>query len=75
MRIVPFIWMLLVLLTAGNAFGDNTRCQRSTEGKEFWFGFMEGRNDNGNVHYIEITVTAREATHFKRKIQSGFLNN
>jgi gliding motility-associated-like protein len=26
---------------------------------------MEGRNDNGNVHYIEITVTAREATSFQ----------
>ena len=65
MRIVPFIWMLLILLTAGNAFGDDARCHRSTEGKEFWFGFMEGRNDNGNVHYIEITVTAREATSFQ----------
>jgi gliding motility-associated-like protein len=25
---------------------------------------MEGRNDNGNVHYIEITVTARQTTNF-----------
>lgn len=65
MRIVHIIWLFLVLLIAGNAFGDDARCHRSTEGKEFWFGFMEGRNDNGNVHYIEITVTAREATNFQ----------
>ena len=40
-------------------------CTRSTEGTDFWFGFMEGRNDNQNVHYIEITVTASEATNFQ----------
>ncbi|MFV0593314.1 MAG: PKD domain-containing protein [Draconibacterium sp.] len=36
-------------------------CRRSTEGKEFWFGFMEGRNYH-NGHYVEVTVTAREQT-------------
>lgn len=38
-------------------------CRKSTEGKDFWFGFMESRNYNPN-HYLEITVTAREATTF-----------
>ncbi len=65
MRIGYFIFLLLFWLTAGNAYSDDQKCHRSTEGKEFWFGFMQGRNDNGNVHYIEITVTAREATNFQ----------
>jgi len=55
---------LFFFCAESKAFGDDERCHRSTEGKEFWFGFMEGRNDNGNVHYIEITVTAREETSF-----------
>ncbi|WP_347840041.1 PKD domain-containing protein [uncultured Draconibacterium sp.] len=38
-------------------------CKKSTEGTDFWFGFMESRNYNTN-HYIEITVTARESTTF-----------
>jgi len=64
MRILHFLIPLLFLITGGNAYSQNVKCHRSTEGKEFWFGFMEGRNNNGNVHYIEITVTAREATNF-----------
>lgn len=62
-RLLPFFFLI-----AGSVSGstpDDQKCHRSTEGTEFWFGFMEGRNDNNNVHYIEITVTAREATNFK----------
>lgn len=33
-------------------------CHYSTEGTDFWFGFM-GNRLRGNVHYIEITVTSR----------------
>lgn len=33
-------------------------CHYSTEGTDFWFGFMQNRN-TGEVHYIEITVTSR----------------
>lgn len=54
----------LFLITSGNINGEDEKCHRSTEGTDFWFGFMEGRNDNNNVHYIEITVTAREETKF-----------
>ena len=33
-------------------------CHYSTEGTNFWFGFMQNRN-TGEVHYTEITVTSR----------------
>jgi PKD repeat protein len=37
-------------------------CHRSTEGTDFWFGFMEHMNLRD--HFLEIRVTAREATTF-----------
>ncbi len=43
---------------------DKNLCRKSTEGTNFWFGFMESRNYNPN-HFIEITVTSRETTTFK----------
>ena len=70
MKLLPFILLLPVFfggglsVFAGNP-SDDQKCHRSTEGTDFWFGFMEGRNYNNNVHFIEITVTAREATNFK----------
>jgi PKD repeat protein len=42
------------------AHSDNL-CRKSTEGTDFWFGFMESRNYNPN-HFIEITVTESENT-------------
>ena len=45
------------------AQSETNPCRKSTEGTEFWFGFMESRTYSGN-HYLEITVTAREATTF-----------
>jgi len=48
------------------AQNDNL-CRKSTEGTDFWFGFMESRNYNPN-HFIEITVTASETTTFQIKI-------
>ncbi len=64
MHKLNFILLLLLGIASGNIFGEDSKCHRSTEGTDFWFGFMEGRNDNNNVHYIEITVTAREETKF-----------
>lgn len=70
MRFFPFTILFLgfIFWGTGKIAGstpDDQKCHRSTEGTEFWFGFMEGRNDNNNVHYIEITVTARETTSFR----------
>ena len=57
--------IILLLLIAWSlsfsAKGENNPCRKSTEGTEFWFGFMESRNYS-NVHYVEVTVTAREQT-------------
>ncbi|GAB1450611.1 hypothetical protein MASR2M47_06670 [Draconibacterium sp.] len=65
MRLVFNIIFILVGIFSTRVFAEDAKCHRSTEGTDFWFGFMEGRNDNGNVHYIEITVTASETTNFK----------
>ena len=64
MHKINTILFFLFWIASGNIYGDDSKCHRSTEGTDFWFGFMEGRNDNNNVHYIEITVTAREETKF-----------
>lgn len=64
MHKLNFILLLLFFFAFGYISGEDEKCHRSTEGTDFWFGFMEGRNDNNNVHYIEITVTAREETNF-----------
>jgi len=49
-----------------HVYGRSTdpKCHRSTEGREFWFGFMESRNYH-TQHFVEITVTARETTNFQ----------
>ena len=63
-RVVTILFLLMCLTVdfVGGQTSD-PRCHRSTEGKEFWFGFMEGRNNSGNK-YLEITVTAREDAGF-----------
>lgn len=60
-----WIILLLFLMIFSDSWSQSTidKCRRSTEGKEFWFGFMEGRNHHVQ-HYVEITVTARENTNF-----------
>lgn len=55
---------VIALITLTPVFGQNDDCHRSTEGTDFWFGFMESRWYHENSHYLEITVTAREATSF-----------
>ena len=39
-------------------------CSKSTEGKEFWFGFMENRMFREEYRIIQVTVTAKQATDF-----------
>lgn len=55
---------ILILAFAGTLPAQNNICRKSTEGTEFWFGFMESRNYQDD-HYLEITVTARETTTFR----------
>lgn len=56
----PIFFLLISVLAAGQ---QQEVCKKSTEGKDFWFGFMESRNYNPN-HFLEITVTARESANF-----------
>jgi PKD repeat protein len=68
-KIVKLIILLTIFLFCNiYVFAQNDNlCRKSTEGTDFWFGFMESRNHNPN-HFIEITVTASETTTFQIKI-------
>ena len=64
--------IVLLILTQSICFafavalnaGENKFCSKSTEGTDFWFGFLEGRNYI-KPHNTKIIVTARETTTFK----------
>ncbi len=67
MRKLTILFVVFFVVVSFLAISQETDpCRKSTEGTDFWFGFLEGRWDrgNGNNHYLEITVTAREATTF-----------
>ena len=53
-RLTLFILFLNVISVFGQKVDP---CHKSTEGKDFWFGFMEGRNYQAG-HFNEITVTS-----------------
>ncbi|MGC9354873.1 MAG: hypothetical protein ACP5D9_13600, partial [Mariniphaga sp.] len=61
---MKFLFGLLFIGWATGLLAQPEICRKSTEGTEFWFGFMESRNYQNN-HFIEITVTARESTTFQ----------
>jgi PKD repeat protein len=65
MRVILFFIVFISFAYGGK--GQNEGCRKSTEGTDFWFGFMESRNYQSD-HYLEITVTAREATTFRIRI-------
>lgn len=54
---------LLMISVVSRGSGTDPRCHRSTEGTEFWFGFMEGRNTID--HYVELTVSSRVGANFQ----------
>src|SRR5690606_38160515 len=56
--------ILIFLKVAGTLSAQSNVCRKSTEGTDFWFGFMESRNYNPD-HFVEITVTAQESTTFE----------
>ncbi len=50
---------LFLIFFSVSVFGQTTgSCRKSTEGKDFWFGFMESRNYHASTHYTEITLTS-----------------
>ncbi len=58
-----FLFLIILTFSLIRVFGQDNLCRRSTEGTDFWFGFMESRNYH-NAHFLEITVTARETSNF-----------
>ena len=62
MRII-LLYIVFIFCAFGSK-GQNEVCRKSTEGTDFWFGFMESRNYQSD-HYLEITITASEATTFR----------
>lgn len=49
--------LIVLFFNTVSVFGQTEKCHKSTEGTDFWFGFMEGRNYNPG-HYNEITLTS-----------------
>jgi len=50
---------------------SSNSCIKSTEGKDFWFGFMENRLGNNPLYppnYLEITLTSRFSCQFSYTI-------
>ena len=64
MKLISIIFGF-VLLSGVLLAGNDNKCHRSTEGTDFWFGFMENRIYRDEYHTIQITVTALKATDFK----------
>jgi len=64
------LFLLMLMISFSSGADDDDLCKRSTEGTEFWFGFMESRNYTAG-HYLEVTVTARETTSFQIFIGKG----
>lgn len=59
-----FLSFLFTLTLSLSLLSQNSNpCRKSTEGTDFWFGFMEGRH-TGNNHYLEIAVSSRVSTTF-----------
>ncbi len=60
-------WLTLLLSLSLSAILDaqsNTNaCIKSTEGKDFWFGFMESRHHQSG-HYLELTMASTYTCHF-----------
>jgi len=61
MRLILFFFLLFSGLL--HAQTPSNTCIKSTEGKDFWFGFMESRHHQAG-HYLEITLTSIYTCHF-----------
>ncbi|MCX6238072.1 MAG: PKD domain-containing protein [Bacteroidia bacterium] len=63
MRLIR-LTLFILFIRAFTGFAQTESCRKSTEGTDFWFGFMEGRNYNSG-HYDEITLTSSYACNYK----------
>lgn len=51
--------LFVLFFSAMSGFGQADKCNKSTEGKDFWFGFMESRHHQAPLgHQTEITITS-----------------
>ena len=63
-KICLTLFLLLLLNGVLSAQSPSSTCMKSTEGKEFWMGFMESRHHQTG-HYLEITCTSIFTCNFK----------
>ena len=63
MKLIRLILIVLLFNTV-SVFGESDPCHKTTEGTDFWFGFMEGRNYNAG-HYNEITLTSSYSCNYQ----------
>jgi len=50
--------LFFLFLNAISVFGQTNSCHKSTEGTDFWFGFMENETYVGCGNYVDITITS-----------------
>ena len=62
MKLIQLILIVLLFNTV-SVFGQSNSCHKTTEGSDFWFGFMEGRTYNAG-HYVEITMTSSHTCNY-----------
>ena len=56
--------LILLIFCAIFVYGQTGSCSKTTEGTDFWFGFMEGRNYNTG-HYVEVTLTSSYSCNYQ----------
>ena len=71
---LTWLTFLFLFLNAISVFGQAGSCVKSTEGKEFWFGFMESRHFQTG-HFTEITLTSIYDCNYKIFIGNVFYSS
>ena len=66
-KLIVIIGMILLLFSPVKADEIEDPCRKSTEGKDFWFAFMESRNYH-TAHYVEVTMTSPFTCNYEFRI-------
>ena len=66
-KLIVIIGMILLLFSPVKADEIEDACRKSTEGKDFWFAFMESRNYH-TAHYVEVTLTSPFTCNYEFRI-------